>query len=232
MPSKQNPQRNKQMGWLMGSFELSKQAIIYKVFFLWKPVFFFCCRRGICPTKSNINWHPPLRGSLWGGGELFSFFCLLLIILTSKFIFEDNRTFLWEKNFFFDGKPKMTKKIGFEISKPPKNTPKWRKNFWPKFFCNFFLILILSRFTNFYSILTLIPKFFCILLLLSKIFKNEVDQLHFVCFPWNFRWSIWRKLPIWRKWPFSEILVGNRQNEVVQLHFLKFWKVKEKCKKN
>ena len=142
-----------------------------------------------------------------------------------------NRTFLWEKNFFFDGKPKMTKKIGFEISKPPKNRPKWRKNFWPKFFCNFFLILILSRFTNFYSILTLIPKFFCILLLFSKNFKNEVDQLHFVCFPWNFWWSIWRKLPIWRKWPFSEILVGNRQNEVVQLHFLKFWKVKEKCKK-
>ena len=30
---------------------------------------------------------------------------------------------------------------------------------------------------------------------------------------------------------FQKSWWGNRQNEVVQLHFLKFWKVKEKYKK-
>ena len=67
--------------------------------FLFVKKFLFL-RRGICLTKSNINWQPPLRGSLWGGGELFSFFWLLLIILTSKFFSDKNRTFLWEKKFF------------------------------------------------------------------------------------------------------------------------------------
>jgi hypothetical protein len=43
---------------------------------------------------------------------------------------------------------------------------------------------------SFYSILTLIPYFFSILILLAEKIKFEVGQLHFVCFSVHFENTI------------------------------------------
>jgi hypothetical protein len=43
----------------------------------------------------------------------------------SKNFPEDNSAFQREAKFAFDGKPKMTKQFGFEISKSPKKHKNW-----------------------------------------------------------------------------------------------------------
>ena len=79
-----------------------------------------------------------------------------------------------------------------------------------------------------YLILTLIPSFFCILLLLFENFKIEVGQLHYVYFPATFQKLL--KLVIFSKLS-SEKNLENIQKEVGQLQFNIFQKIGAKCKK-
>ena len=72
---------------------------------------------------------------------------------------------------------------------------------------------------NFYLILTLIPSKF------NRKFQIEV-VFQFVCFPRTFP-----ELDIFAILPF-EVVLGNRQNEVEQLHFDNFQKVEAKFYKS
>ena len=122
-------------------------------------------RRGIYPTNSNINC-PPQRSSLGrGGGWNFFYFLFLYLSYWPQNVFlKTIAHFNEKKNYFFDGKPKMTKQFGFEISKSPKKkhflVP--QKRFFGSIFPQF---QILIEFSIFFQFLTLIPYIFCNLFL-------------------------------------------------------------------
>ena len=78
-------------------------------------------RRGICPTKSNINWQPPPWEALSGGGlNFFHFFALFLSDWHQNFFLYTIGHFNEKKIFFLIENQKWQKKSVLKIENHPK----------------------------------------------------------------------------------------------------------------
>ena len=97
--------------------------------------FFSILRRGICPTKSNINWHPPLRGSLWGGGmNFFHFFDFYWSYWPQNLFLKTIGHFCEKKNFFSMENQKWQKKSVLKFQNLQKIGQNEEKIFGQNFF--------------------------------------------------------------------------------------------------
>ena len=74
----------------------------------------------------NVGEIEYLDFFFWGGGSSGHFspkvstILAVFVIQGYKFFWENKSKFVGQKKIFFDGKPKMTKKIGFENLEIPK----------------------------------------------------------------------------------------------------------------
>ena len=76
-----------------------------------------------------------------------------MVLWAPKFFPWENSVFQWQKKFY--GKPQMTKKFGFEISKSPNKKTVFDQK--KSFFGQFFSISNLNRIFNFCPFWMLIP---------------------------------------------------------------------------